>query len=331
VAKGGDVVFEVAEPETMIEGEVIVEGPHGGVYGECECGGVECGGAGCGIGHGALGGCLEGSLKCVLRHSEFFVGMQGFKGPLDNGENGNFGFHQGFNVGFPILPSYGIGGQIGATVTQSDLSGYDVQNFATEDSRNQQFVTIGLFERATECCPWQWGVVYDYMSDDIAETDIELHQLRGEIGYLFNQTGEIGFWFAVSDDDDAAIYDGEEGFYGATVETTDLYAFYYRHVSCEGNELRLWGGFSGTSDGLVGADFQMPVNDCVALRGSANYLIPSEDAGYEGAREESWAMGVSLVWYPGRRARCVSTDLYAPLLRPADNSTFMVDATNLPD
>ena len=321
------VVFEASSPETMIEGDVIHEGEMivGDGYGDCN----SCGGAGCNTCGPYGNGCLEGALRGIFQRSEFSFGVQGYKGPLDDADNGNFGIHQGFNLGFPLLPTYGIGAQVGATFTQSDLSGYTVQSFDSRDSRNQQFLTVGLFERATDCCPWQWGVVFDYMSDDIGGgDDIELRQLRGELGYLYSDTSEIGFWFTTSDDNDQKYYSGGKGHFNAYVEPTDLYAFYYRHVSCEGNELRVWGGATGNSDGIVGGDFQVPISDRLALRGAANYLIPNEAKGYEGSREESWGLGVSLVWYPGCRARCVSTDLYAPLLRAADNSTFMVDNLN---
>jgi hypothetical protein len=160
-------------------------------------------------------------------------------------------------------------------------------------------------------------------------TDVELKQLRGEIGYLYNECSEVGFWFTASDDDDLSIRrSGSSIVRTVWAEPTDLYAFYYRRTTCEGNELRVWAGFSGNSDGLIGGDFQVPLNNRLALRGAANYLIPSEAKGAIGSREESWGMGVSIVWYPGCRARSASTDLYAPLLRPADNSTFMVDVQN---
>ncbi|MCG8583641.1 MAG: hypothetical protein MI757_02920 [Pirellulales bacterium] len=323
------VIIQKSTPEEIVGGEVIHEGKVIIDDGDmCGCGdpcGDACGTA-CGpYGNGCIEGMFRGMFQGIWQRSEVFFGMQGYKGPLDNGENGNFGFHQGFNLGFPLLPSYGIGAQFGATFTQSDLSGYSVQSFDTDSSRNQQFITVGIFERATECCPLQWGFVFDYLSDDIADTDYELRQLRGEIGYLTSDTGEIGFWFTTSDESEIASYNGAKGSFGALVETTDLYAFYYRHTSCEGNELRLWAGFTGRSDGLFGGDFQVPLSDQFALRGAANYLIPNEDDNFQGTFEESWGIGMSIVWYPGRRARCVSSDLYAPLLRPADNSTFMVD------
>jgi hypothetical protein len=332
------VVYEKASPEMIVEGDVIHEGEvmAGGQYGggcdDCGCGDAAACGGGCGSGGDCGtcdsgcgtcggGGCIEDIFHTLLSRAELSAGVQAYKGPLDDGENGNFGFQQGFNLGFPLIPSYGIGAQFGANFTQSDLSGYEVQNFETDDARTQQFITVGIFERATDCCPLQWGVVFDWMSDDIAE-DLELNQLRGEIGYLYSPTGELGFWFTASDDSD---YSGRYGSFRATVEPTDMYAFYYRHTTCEGNELRMWGGFTDNSDGLFGADFQVPISDRFAIRGAANYLIPNEESGHDGAEEESWGLGFSLVWYPGCRARCVSSDLFSPLLRVADDSTFMVD------
>ena len=325
---GGTITETVVPAETIIEGDVIHEGGDvivEGGYDEC-C--SACDGDGCNY---CAGGCLEGIFSRLLQRSELSFGVQGFKGPLDNGDNANFGFQQGVNFGFPLLPSYGIGGQIGANFTQSDLSGYEVDGIVSDDARTQQFLTVGIFERATDCCPLQWGLVFDWMNDEYV-TDVELHQLRGEIGYFYNECNEFGFWFAASDEDDVSVHQsGSSILRTVWAEPTDLYAFYYRHTSCEGNELRLWGGFTDNSDGLVGGDFQVPISDRFALRGAANYLIPSEDSGIEGSREESWGLGLSVVWYPGCRARCVSKDMYAPLLRAADNTNFMVDVLNIAD
>lgn len=301
-----------ATEEIILEGDVFIDGGSDSCCGSCDTG-CGCGGYGhpnCGM-----------FLHALFSRSEIFAGVQGYKGPLDVGDNGNFGFHQGFNIGVPLLPSIGLGGQIGGTWTQSDLSGYTVDGFESTDARYQSFFTLGLFQRATECCNWQWGLAVDWLHDEWLE-DVDLQQLRGEVGYRFSNCHEFGFWFTTSDDTDEV----SNRAFDVTVETTDLYAFYYRINTCEGNEFRLWAGWSGNSDGLLGGDFQMPINDSFALRGGVNYLIPNEGDGFEGTSQESWNVGISFVWYPKCRARTAVCDPFNPLLRPADNSTFMVDA-----
>ena len=82
----GDVITETIVPaETIIEGNVITEGEviFEGGYEDCSA----CGGDGCRL---CGGGCLEGICHGLLQRSEFSFGVQGFKGPLDDGENANF-------------------------------------------------------------------------------------------------------------------------------------------------------------------------------------------------------------------------------------------------
>lgn len=43
----------------------------------------------------------------MLRDLTVFGGVHGFKGPLDQGRNGNFGFHEGVNLGGPLGDPWG--------------------------------------------------------------------------------------------------------------------------------------------------------------------------------------------------------------------------------
>ena len=72
-------------------------------------------------------------------------------------------------------------------------------------------------------------------------------------------------------------------------ETTDLYAFFYRRQleDC-GATGRLFVGFSGDSDALIGADADVPLSDRWALRAGFTYLIPEESSPGIGFQEESW-------------------------------------------
>ena len=91
--------------------------------------------------------------------------MQAFKGPLDQGRNGNFGLDEGFNFGSALWPAARLGYQLGVEAVQSDLSGETVVGTECLPSRQQVFTTVGIFQRAIACDPWQWGVAWDYLSD----------------------------------------------------------------------------------------------------------------------------------------------------------------------
>jgi hypothetical protein len=111
-------------------------------------------------------------------------------------------------------------------------------------------------------------------------------------------------------------------------EATNQYAFFYRHrpAYLEGAEARIFAGWSGDSDGIIGVDMRLPLQDSLALELGFSYLIPEQattGAPLGGHEEESWNMAVSLVWYPGCRS-AYGGDYFRPLLNVADNGSFRV-------
>jgi hypothetical protein len=215
--------------------------------------------------------------------------------------------------------------QLGAQVTQANLSGSEF----TPETRHQTFVTGGLFRRVD--CGLQYGLVFDYLSDDWY-TNTDLTQLRAEVAWVFPCAHELGFWMTASMDEDTAdatVFDNQIPVTGpASWEGTDLYAFFYRHrfSGWEGANGRLFAGFSGESDGFIGSDVQVPLTCDIALQAGFAYLVPEESKGpaSTGNEQESWNVGISLVWYPGC-ATSSSKSYFTPLFNVADNGSFMVD------
>lgn len=320
-------------PAEVIEGEGHEEGPwnpaasHHGP--DCGCGDScddGCCGDGCcttGPNFGLCGGsCGNGLLSHVWnsgwglpRSWQIFGGVHGFKGPPDQGHNGNFGFHEGFNLGGPLKPCWGLGYQFGGQFVHSNFAGDDVVGDRTE-VRNQSFFTAGLFRR-TCGCGLQGGVVWDILYDDYY-LDMTLSQLRGELSYLIRCGWEFGFFFAAEIDDDFGSRDEriEEIW-----TPTDQYAFFLRR-NFQGGSARGWAGWTGDGDGLLGADVNIPISRCWAFQSNFNWLIP-EEGSPAGIPEESWAIGINLVWYPSGNAQCLSP--CRPLFGVADNATFMID------
>jgi hypothetical protein len=254
-----------------------------------------------------------------------FGGAQGFTGPKNFGATGSFGFHEGFNWGAPFPCSNGcLGVQMGARFVQANLSGSEF----SADTRHQTFVTGGLFRRVD--CGLQFGAVFDYQLDDWY-TKTELTQVRGEISWVFPCAHELGFWTSQSLDEHEAdglvVLNNVPTNITETWEGTDLYAFYYRHqfAGWEGTNMRLFAGFTGDSDGLIGSDFQVPLACDLALQAGFTYLVPEQAKGptATGNEEESWNVAVSLVWYPGC-GTATGKSYFAPLMNVADNGSFMV-------
>lgn len=307
----GQEVYDVAPGGCASCGVGPACGGCGDPYGGC---GNPCGGCG-----GSWGGCCLGGPW--YQHLTLYAGVQGFKGPVDQGINGNFGFHEGVNWSGPVGQCTAVAYQIGFRAVQSDIEGDQVAHPRTED-RDQWFVTAGIFRRAP-CGGWQWGVVYDYLSDRYYYGNVDLGQIRSELSWSYGNLWEIGFWGAYGVQDGYGSVPGQNAI---TLEPTDLFSFFYRqHFGC-GGTARLWAGFSGQKDGVIGADLVVPISTTWVLENNFNYLIPNQDSPLGGQTEESWGLGISLVWYPGRDAACELESPYHALFRVADNSVFMVDS-----
>jgi hypothetical protein len=244
-----------------------------------------------------------------------FAGVHNFKSPVDLGVNSNFGFQEGVNWAFPFWGDLDLGGQVGFEVTQSDLESSTI----ITDHRNQFFLTAGLFHRAPCCGGWDLGVVFDWLHDDFYQ-EFELGQIRGEIGYWFDGCNEVGFDFAVGLWEDNTA-DQFTPIGARTYDVIDQYFFFWRHrLACRG-DIRFGGGFTSNSGGLVGADFNVPIAKSWAIEGGFDYLISGGRT--DSISNETWNIGINLVWYPGGTARCACLP-YRPLLGVADNGSFMV-------
>jgi hypothetical protein len=315
----GEIIYEGPQQGT---GDILYDGVFGGPDGEFPmqvegmpdcCGGVGC--AQC---------CLIPCPIIPFQGTELFAGVHGFTGPMNRGATGSFGFDEGVNWGIPMPCTCGaLAGQIGMRATQSNFSGAEF----TDATRQQVFVTGGLFRRVD----WglQGGVVVDYLSDDWY-AKVNLVQVRGELSWVFPCTHELGFWFAASDRTFGAtsVFGGDLANEDEIWEPTNLYAFFYRRRFdvLDGAEARFFAGFSGESDGLIGADFRLPLGDRWALNTGFTYLVPEQPAGPNGNgfAEEAWNVGISLVWYPGCRTNC-EPNYFRPLFDVAGNGTFLVD------
>jgi hypothetical protein len=267
----------------------------------------------CGDGCGGGDDCNDWSIGDNMT---LFAGVHGFKSPSDGGQNGNFGFQEGVNWGGPAWRARGIGFQLGGQAVQSNLDGAA----AFDDTRSQFFVTAGFFRRQMCGYGWQWGLVYDHMSDEFEE-EFDASQARGEVSYLW-RGHELGLWFT----NEISEGDSGEGAELITFEPIDMYALFYRRRMMNGGEARFWGGVTGDSDGILGADFRTPLSCDWELVANFNYIIPQDDEIETVESNEAWNIGINLVWYVCRdgalKAGCSP---YRPLLNVADNGTFIVD------
>ncbi|MDA7950739.1 MAG: hypothetical protein MPJ24_04550 [Pirellulaceae bacterium] len=300
----GELVLEEA---ASVDGEIVLE--HSGVAAEIM--GDSC--DSCGE-HGSCSACLVLQLPCIrLDDAQIFGGVNGFKGPANRGQDGSFGFYEGINLGAPLpgFESSGIGTQLGARITQNNLSG---AAFSTNE-RKQLFLTAGLFRRVD----WglQGGLVWDYLSDDWYY-NIDVSQVRGEISWVYPCERDLGFMFSAATQDDTSTTFGTE-----TWTPVDTYAFFYRREFEEGALGRLFAGWSGQKDGIVGADATVPMSEALSLNADFTYLIPRESTGNNGYQEETWNIAFGITWYPGcNKSR--SRSYNRPLFGVANNGSLLL-------
>jgi hypothetical protein len=256
--------------------------------------------------------CDEGTFGCGPtpectwdRDLSIFGGVEAFRGGLERGRSGNFGYHEGINWGMQLWR--GVGVQVGGNFTQTNLN----ENGASVLQRNQTFLTAGIYRRQMNYCGWQYGAVYDQLYDDFTQ-NIEVAQSRGELSYVYGKA-ELGFSFAKNQKTDTIQ--------SLTYTTLDQYNLFLRRKLFLNGEARLWIGMTENSGTLTGGEFRMAMNDAMAIQTSVNYYSPKDN---DTTTLEGWNIGISLVWYPGMSACASGKSQYRPLFNVADNGTMML-------
>jgi hypothetical protein len=325
---GPIITGEGLSGEVPFGGDVFDAGSHGG------CAGGNCEGGDC----GPCGQVIDCYPCLDPRNLEVWTGVFGFTNPTNRGGSGSFGYSAGLNKGRPLLcfPCSNIGMQFGIA---GQFANFDGGTFAngpalanTPDTRNQLFLTGGVFRRAD--CGLQGGIVFDYLHDEWYSA-ADLGQLRGEASWVYPYNHEVGFWFSGSVNGSSQtgriFVGGRPVIVNEVWEATDMYAFFYRRRFEEyGGEGRLFGGFTGDGDGLFGSDFFVPLTDNWGIQGGYTYLLPKDENRLVGSADEAWNVAINFVWAPGRGRNCGQSDYNRPLLGVANNGNFIVKRRLLP-
>ncbi len=265
---------------------------------------------------------------------EFFAGAQGYTGPMNYANinaasptsrsgSSSFGFYEGLNEGRSLKRWLGwdMAAQLGFRATQSNLRGTEF----TDETRNQVFLTGGLFRRVDYGL--QYGVVFDYLNEDWWY-QANLTQLRGELSWKTAGCHVFGFQYMAGLGDDSSSTSPRNAA-GAVVssvinfEPTDQYRLFYRRLLAGSGDWTAFGGWTDNSDTILGATMNLPLRQKLMLSTGATYLLPNEGDNSFGNREESWNISLGLVYRPGGPQGCGR--YCRPLFEVADNGTFMVD------
>jgi hypothetical protein len=249
-----------------------------------------------------------------------FAGVQGFKGPYDlDRDSGNFGFHEGFNSGFKIPYTY-AGYQIGYEAVHSQLNGDEENDL--DEGHTQHFTTFGLYRRVKEGL--QFGSAWDVLVDE-RWSSRSFHQLRSEMSWMDCGTHEIGFSASVNMNVHELLFEDDNEEEEFEFHSSDQYLIFYRVHGKRGGEGRLYAGWNGDSDGLLGSDMLLPVHDRWSVQTGFTYLIPDAKDGEDGASEEAWNIHLAMVWHWGCTARKSHCNPYRPLFNVANNGYLIVD------
>ena len=271
--------------------------------------------ASCGAERGWCGNCWD--------NIDLFVGVDGFKGPMDlDNRNGNFGVRYGVNAAFPLLELKNIGIQVGTAGVASNFHGTE---FTGSSARVQNFTTVGFFQRYPNLAPrLSWGVAFDWLTDDYY-SNIKLGQWRLKFAYDLSCISEVGLWVCLPDHgDDINIGSEQYGYSVNNFRPITQCNVYYRRYYDTGMTSTFWiGGAEEPGSFIIGADAAVPITQRASLYGGFQCIMPSAN-GVAGQEDEMWNLGVGLSFTLGPCGNGGRPGLYRPFFDVADNAIFSV-------
>lgn len=265
-----------------------------------------------------------------------FFGLEGSKQPQDFGANAHFGGRLSANIGLPLSRELGLGVQIGTAINYTDNAVQVFERVLEAKARSQSFTTFGLFQRHDSGIVW--ALAWDHLYQSYYHKN-HLNQIRGQFGYQFSETNELGLRFAASHDSDRAVFN----VFGAVpfpvmLEPLSQGSVYWRHIWESQAETTFWVGVAESHgqrnvafeaafglppqqpsghDVLFGAEIHVPLNDHWALFGQGNFVTPA----YTGTVDSY----LGFAFYPGGGARRARHKKFAPVLPVANSSSMTID------
>lgn len=322
---GGNVISAPMESEVVYGNEVDLSGcdscGDSGSYFTDDC----CGRGGC----PDNAPCWSGPLGRALRSGSYFFGATAFRHPAYTSPVGtdlihdcNFGAYYGFNFGIPLCRLFcgRLSGQFGMRSVQSNFGG----NEFSDVGRDQLFITAGLYRRVDYGL--QAGLVIDVLAEEFfAESDVA--QLRGEVSWAYPTGAALGFRFTSSQQSDSSsgTFSGTP-FSGFATTTDENYRIFLRKAVATGGWEEIFAGWTSEEHFAIGADFDLPVAQYMALQAGVAYYLSDEGAPNTNLGstrvEDSFNIYVGFAFRPQGRDYYRSYD--RPLLPVADNGTMLI-------
>jgi hypothetical protein len=267
-----------------------------------------------------------------------FAGLDTFKGISDSSFPGNFGAVAGLNSGvlLPFLDDYGLGWQTGLSYGIYDFDGRSTTWVDQSKSQQQIFLTTGFFHKAKGDRRLSYGVVYDWMFNDmwgLGGVSPTLGQWRGQIEYALSGCNAVGVWGCARDLSSVQSRPFQTEITNRAISQANLF---WHHKFCSGADSYLWFGIpdhgringdGSLIDWTLGASVQVPLSEQLALYANGAYFHPSAAAGATAAVESGYDIGMGVVWYfgGGARSRAINGRCANAYMPVANNSSFLVD------
>lgn len=302
-----------------------------------DCGITSCGGD-CGMDCGDCGMESCGSCSYYNRQRpalvsfadmEYSVGVQSFKNTVNLGQGASFGVNESINWGFPLPPVLPFrwsrfSGQLGFRLTQNNFAG----TAFTTDTRNQAFVTGGIFRRVDYGA--QIGAAFDYLDEDWFFGG-SFAQIRFHAGWVNQRGNEFGFKYAANMHEELGLAAIVNPLLPAgalpinQITPNDTYRFFYKHNMeiIQNGTVEVFGGFTSQSQGLFGTDFSLPLTDQLSVQSGFALVFEDSINTFETNLDEAWNIYTNLVFYPKGLNRWKKA-YHRPLFNVADNGTFML-------
>jgi hypothetical protein len=265
---------------------------------------------------------LESCCRRSLLSLSAFTTIDSFKGPQDlNDINGNYGTRFGVLADFLVSRRMGIAVEAGTSGVISDFKG---TVFTGSNVRQQEFTTVGFYQRLTNGCrAFKYGFVHDWDQDRYyARTHFA--QWRVKAAEELSPHNEIGVWAAIPDHGataDVTLPDGtfiEEDQFKPITQGS----LYWRHLWANAATTSVnFGLAENPGEFVFGADARLPLSQKIALISGFTYVLP-RDPGMDGQANEMWNISVGIEIVPGGH-NCCGT-LAGPLFPVADNGSFIL-------
>ena len=265
----------------------------------------------------------------LFDNMEIFFGTSGFGLRSDDIEETSFGIHEGINWSGSLSPRFGLGAQFGVRAVQRTIDGTNPLLVETEkkSGKSQVFITTGFFKRA-QCHPFQYGVVYDWMSDNVYRNRrmengkildaFNLGQVRTELSYKHCS----GFTWGVRGAFGMTQTDIFEQAALRTKATTQIHGFFEKPFWC-GSLAGFSAGGTPKGNAVLSAYYDQPLRDKFSLKAGFTYMLPKDNNKFVDERN-AWEAMISLTFHPHGGAFSKNCNPLRAMFDVAGNGSMIV-------